>query len=124
MDGNPEGGTLPKDARWFSVTIKRDDLPEFFKDYDGKRTVAAWELLATVMAMTAFHQTTGQEARALAVSKGITDNQGNSFLLNKMMSTKFPLNVILMQAATTLETSGHWLDLTWVSMDQMLKRML
>ena len=65
--------------------------------------------------MTAFHTPTGREGRAIAASKGITDNQGNSFLLNKMTSTRFPLNAILIQAATNLEVSGQWLDLQWVS---------
>ena len=33
--------------------------------------------------------------------------------LNKMMITRFPINVILMEAATLLESRSQWLDLTW-----------
>ena len=45
---------------------------------------------------------------------GATDNQGNSFLIARCLSTAFPLNVILMQAAEDLEQRGAWLDLQWV----------
>ena len=47
-----------------------------------------------------------------------TDNQGNPFATAKLLSTKFPLNVLLMQLATLMENSGHYLNLKWVPRDQ------
>ena len=44
---------------------------------------------------------------------GITDNQGNPFIMNKLMTTRFPVNVILMEAASLMESRSQWLDLTW-----------
>jgi hypothetical protein len=44
---------------------------------------------------------------------GITDNLGNAYVVNKLMTTKFPLNGVLMQLATTLARKGLWLDLRW-----------
>jgi hypothetical protein len=44
---------------------------------------------------------------------GSMDNQGNSFLINKMMTTKFPLGAVLMEIAARLNKSGKTLSLTW-----------
>ena len=47
-----------------------------------------------------------------------TDNQGNPFATAKLLSTKFPLNVLLMQLATCMEVSGLYLNLKWVPRDE------
>ena len=75
----------PDDANGSSAEPSDHASPE--KIEDGKRTIAAWELLATVLANKAFSEQSTGERRAIAVSRGMTDNQGNTYLLNKMMST-------------------------------------
>ena len=47
-----------------------------------------------------------------------TDNQGNRFVLNKLMTTKFPSLVFLCELATQLEEKNCLLDLGWVPRDQ------
>ena len=44
---------------------------------------------------------------------GVTDNQGNSFVLKKMLSSKYPLALILMQLSVVLAEKRLWLDLEW-----------
>ena len=42
-----------------------------------------------------------------------TDNQGNDFLVRKMLTTKFPLCLVAMELASQLSTR-HWdLNLAW-----------
>ena len=43
--------------------------------------------------------TTGQGSMSLS---GLTDNKGNTFVLAKMLSTKYPLALVLMQLSVLL----------------------
>ena len=49
---------------------------------------------------------------------GLTDNQGNPYVIDKMMTTTFPLSVILMELSVQLEAAGLCLDLRWVPREQ------
>ena len=42
-----------------------------------------------------------------------TDNQGNSFLLDKLLTTKYPLGVVLMELAVQLGLKGATLRAEW-----------
>ena len=91
-------------ARWFSIALSQKDLPEFFKGDTAKRTVAAWEMLATLVALKIFSTNgSSRETRGLTTVTGATDNQGNPYAINRLMTTKFPLNVLVMELATMLE---------------------
>ena len=50
--------------------------------------------------------------------KGLTDNLGNTFVLTRLMSSKFPLIVILGELAAQLKSRGMVLDLEWAPRDQ------
>ena len=43
-----------------------------------------------------------------------TDNQGNGHVVAKLMTTSFPLNVILMELAEQFALRRTWLNLEWV----------
>ena len=43
-----------------------------------------------------------------------TDNQGNSFLLDKLMTTKYPLGVVLMEVACQLGLRNATLRANWL----------
>ncbi|CAE7366353.1 unnamed protein product [Symbiodinium sp. KB8] len=45
---------------------------------------------------------------------GGTDNQGNSYAVSKLMSTRFPLPLLLMELSETLRRGDLTLDLSWV----------
>ena len=47
-----------------------------------------------------------------------TDNQGNMFLMDKLLTTKFPLGVVLMELATQLARRGATLRANWIPRDQ------
>jgi hypothetical protein len=44
---------------------------------------------------------------------GATDNAGNSFVVSKLLSTKFPLGPVLMELSEELATKQAWLSLEW-----------
>ena len=48
---------------------------------------------------------------------GITDNRGNSFIVHKLMSTKFPIPVLLMELTEQLREQGLDLNLEWQRRD-------
>jgi hypothetical protein len=50
--------------------------------------------------------------------QGITDNLGNTFALTKLMSSKFPLGVILAELAAQRKARGIALNLEWAPRDQ------
>ena len=74
-------GRPPEEARWFSVTVTKDQVPEMFKQGDGEKTIAAWELLGTVIANAVFTRGESGERRSVAVARGITDNQKSQFTI-------------------------------------------
>ena len=51
--------------------------------------------------------------KAMMKCTGLTDNQGNKFVIKRLMTTRFPLCAVLMQMAITLASKGLWLDLEW-----------
>ena len=57
----------------------------------SKRAVAAWEMLATLVALKLFaNEGTSKERRGQVTVTGATDNQGNPYAVNKLMTTKYP----------------------------------
>ena len=109
------GGTPPSHARWYSLRVDKADAPWLFERGHGSRTVASSELLGTLVSVHLF--CSGADfapgAGRMRCSGG-TDNQGNSFVVQKLMTTKYPLAPILMQLTTLLARRGLWLELDWV----------
>ena len=48
---------------------------------------------------------------------GLTDNKGNSHVLPKLMTSKYPLAPILMELSMQMRRKGMVLNLEWVSRD-------
>ena len=108
------GGTPACAAEWFSLAISEAEAPWLFRDGDASRTIAAGELLATLVALRLFSPTGGHHRASFRLT-GVTDNQGNSFVVRKLLSTKRPLGPLLMELTTELYRRQTWLDLTWAS---------
>jgi hypothetical protein len=78
--------------------------------------VASLELMASLIGLMVLVPESGGQGEAcgfLGMSCG-TDNQGNSFLLDRMLTTKYPLGVVLMELAhqmrvRRLALRAHWL---------------
>jgi hypothetical protein len=101
-------------ARWFSLEITEVQAPWFFPKGEPYRAIAALELMATVTCVMLFTRPEhrGQHGVMHLISGG-TDNKGNSYVVSKLMSNRYPLNVVAMELASQLETTSQWLDLVW-----------
>lgn len=115
------GGVSTAEARWFSVTLDREEIPWLFTKGHSSRTIASSELLATMLAIFLFIPLpTGDPGptKGQTQCKGLTDNQSNTFVVAKLMTTTFPLSAVLMQMTSMLGARNLWLDLSWVARDQ------
>ena len=112
------GGARPSTARWFAVDLNRANVPWAFARGEPFRTIAALELFATLVCITTFGDAWPAGASGEVVLQGVTDNLGNSFALSKLMSSKFPLVVILSEVAAQLRARSMVLNLGWAPCDQ------
>ena len=78
------------------------------------RTIAALELFGTLLSIIAFSASWPSSAKGCIQLTGSTDNLGNSWILNKMMSTKFPMLIVLGEVAAQLRKLNASLNLVWV----------
>ena len=108
-------------SRWFSLRLLPDDAPYLFDDR-GKSQWASGsaELLATLAALHIFgYLSASVDRKELDVECAAdTDNQGNSRLLKKRSSTKWPLMLINMQLSDLLLRSSLKLLLRWRPRDE------
>ena len=107
------GGTVESEARWFSLTILPSDAPWLFDKGHSSKTIASGELLATLASVQLFCADDSPGEGSMGMS-GLTDNRGNTFVLAKMLSTKYPLAIVLMQLSVLLSEKKVWLGLDWV----------
>jgi len=92
-------------ARWFSVRVAPGDLPGLYGRAKPQHEIATWELLASLVAVMVFLPDRF-EGRGLTLATGATDNQGNAYAVSKLLTSKYPLCVVLMKRQL-------WLDLEW-----------
>ena len=109
-------GTKAADAAWFSVTLTRSTAPWAFARGEPFRAIASLELLGTLvglMVLVPEAAAIGETAASLSLTCG-TDNQGNSYLLDRMMTTKYPLGIILMELAHQMRRRRLVLRAKWL----------
>jgi len=111
-------GTPPGRARWFAVDLDRVNAPWAFARGEPFRTIAALELFATLICVVVFSTGWPEGAQGAMAVQGVTDNAGNTFAVTRLMSSKFPLIVILAELAMQLRRRAVSLDLQWVPRDQ------
>jgi hypothetical protein len=106
------GSTDTLGARWFSLEILPDVFPWVFIKKDPKRVIAALELLATIVAVIYF----GKKGtiKGCTTIRGGTDNKANTFVATKLLSTKFPLTILVMELIAQLRVKGCQVQLDWV----------
>ena len=112
------GGRRPAQARWFSVALNKANAPWAFSKGEPYRSIAALELFGTLLCILAFSGGWPSSSKGRVVLAGSTDNQGNSWLLSRLMTSKFPLLVVLGELAVQLRSRNLHLDLDWVPRDQ------
>ncbi|CAE8681799.1 unnamed protein product, partial [Polarella glacialis] len=111
-------GADASQARWFFLRVDASWAPwAFAKKSDPKRVIAALELLGTILCVKLFCAEWGREFCGAGLISGSTDNLGNSFATQKLMSTKWPLTVLLMELSETLRVFDADLHLGWTRRD-------
>ena len=109
-----------KEARWFRLKLDRFSAPWAYRRGEPYRAIASLELLGSLISAKVFLEPEEDLAWASgSLSAGaVTDNQGNRFVLNRLMTTKFPLLAILCEFAVFLEQRNCLFELGWVPRDQ------
>jgi hypothetical protein len=101
------------EARWFAFEVTAKDFPWAFCKKDPKRVIAALELLATIVCIMLF----GRQGTFHGTLTGSTDNMSNTYAVKRLMSTCFPLTILLIELSDQLRTKGTALDLSWLQRD-------
>jgi len=119
------GGWLPRRGRdgridlaaspWFFVPLNEDVAPwAYEKDHQPFRVIASLEALAVLVAvLTLTKPLAGSGQKGSVLLPLMTDNRGNSFALTRLMSTKYPLCLLVMELAVALEERGLALTAEW-----------
>ena len=109
-------GTLPGQARWFSVRLCPANSPWLHCWGEPFRVIAALVMLATLYAVLAFlPEGAAYDGGAVLSGSATTDTLGNSYVVAKLMTTSFPLNVVLMELTEQLDLRGSWLQVRWAA---------
>ena len=110
------GSKQTRDASWFSVRLNRRNAPWAFARGEAFRTIASLELrgvLVSVIVLWPEEETNTEALGTVSLTCG-TDNQGNSYLLDKLLTTKYPLGVVLMELAVQLSLRNAILRADWI----------
>jgi len=100
---------------WFFVHLDDEVAPwAYEKDRQPFRVVASLEALAVLVAvLTLTAPAPGSHRSGTVMLPLMTDNRGNSFALTRLMSTKYPLCLLVMELAVALEDRGLSLSAEW-----------
>lgn len=86
------------------------------KGKNPKRVIAALEMLATLVAVKLWIRKAGGEVEVRA--EAFTDNRGNQFILQKGMTTKFPIVLLVIEMSETLRSEDAMASLTWIRREE------
>ena len=82
------------------------------------KAIAALELFASLLSLMIFSPGWKEQLRGSVVISGFTDNAGNEAVLNRLMTSKFPLVVILTELAEQVKQGEMDRTQTWVPREQ------
>ena len=104
------------EAPWFAVRLNRVNAPWAFARGEAFRTIASLELLGALVGLMVLvpDNLLSAESVGTATFTCGTDNQGNSYLLDKLLTTKYPLGVILMEVACQASRKRASLRARWI----------
>ena len=112
-----DGSKMTKDAKWFALKLNRRNAPWAFSRGEAFRTIASLELLGIlvgIMILMPLEDFRKADYLGLLTMSCGTDNLGNTFLLDKLLTTKYPLGVVLMEVAFQCRIRGATLRANWV----------
>ncbi|MDE0916488.1 MAG: hypothetical protein OSB57_15045 [Planctomycetota bacterium] len=112
-----KGHARTVEAEWFAVELTRKNAPWAFQKGESFRTIASLELLGALVGLMVLvpegDRATKNGCGLMTLSCG-TDNLGNTFLLDRMLTTKYPLGVVLMEVAYQCRMRGLSFRANWV----------
>ena len=111
-------GGHPGQARWYSLRLTRADIPWAYTRGDPFRSIAALELLATLVCVLVFEPREPTLAGGLISLTAAGDNQSNGFTLDRLASTKYPLYLVLMEVSEQLRSRNLLLSVAWRPRDE------
>ena len=86
----------------------------FKKEGQAYRVIASLECLGLLLALMAFGPKFELKHRKLAVQiPAFTDNPGNGYVVNKLMTTRFPLCATVMELAAQAELGKVRVEAEW-----------
>jgi hypothetical protein len=104
----------PSDALWFSVRLEKLRFPWLYDASTVHSLSASGELFASLVCIREFlPKRKGIQAEMAAGITGGTDNQSNSYVMDKGSSTRWPLQPILAELAWTLDDLDLDMRLCW-----------
>jgi hypothetical protein len=110
-------GKPTAECRWFYLEIRECDFPWVFVKKDPQRFIAALELMGTILAVLLFSPAWPTNLTAWFSVTGSTDNQSMAYAVTKMLSTKWPITVLVLELAEVLQQRSLCLDLRWLRRD-------
>ncbi len=115
---SPSGDIKKEASKWFAVSLNPENAPwAFAKSGEPYRAIAALEAYGALLALLAFAPLLPTDSKARLRLPGMTDNAANTFSISKLMTTKFPLLIVIMEIAIQSEARNLILDLEWVPRD-------
>jgi len=113
---NP-GGT--RHAAWYSVELDEVSAPWAFWRGAPFRSIAALELYATLLCLVVLvPEFSGGPETCVVTLGGSTDNLGNEFVIKRMLTTKMPLCLVLLELASQMNERNTSLQLAWRRRDR------
>ena len=106
-------------ARWFSLVLTEQNAPWAFWKGEPFKTIASLEMMASLIALRVFgRQAVWAGGNCSFGITSFTDNQSCGFVVDKLMTTSFPLCLVLIQLCDECERLGVFLDLSWIPREQ------
>ena len=119
LQANDQGVVTKWGSPWFAVKVTPDTAPWAFQR-EGKayRVIATLEALGLLLALMAFGPGERLSNTSLTVQvPAFTDNRGNGYVINKLMTTRFPLCTVIMELAAQAERRGVRMEAEWTPRD-------
>lgn len=107
--------------RWFYLELDEHNASWVFEQgkEEAYRVIASLELLGTLVGLELFtRDLAGQRLETWVRFKAVTDNQGNSYAVTRMATTRYPLCCVMMQLAHIARIRRLKLQAQWESRDK------
>ena len=105
--------------RWFSIELTRKNAPWAYVKGEPFRNIASLELVAVLVAIILFgDELVDPSCKNVLSLTASTDNMGNTYVLQHLMSCKYPLSIVVMEVAMQLRRINLELDLRWIPRGQ------